>query len=80
MNNIGQADLGYSRGTLTVTSGNTTGVFAHGLGATPAHAFATPTSDPGAGRYWVTKNSTQVIVNFNTAVGSNVTFDVGAFL
>ena len=80
LNNIGQADLGYSRGTLTVTSGNTTGVFAHGLGTTPARAFATPTSDPGAGRYWVTKNSTQVIVNFNTAVGSNVTFDVGAFL
>lgn len=80
MNNIGQADLGYSRGTLTVTSGNTTGVFAHGLGATPARAFATPTSDPGAGRYWVTKNSTQVIVNFNTAVGSNVTFDAEAFL
>ena len=78
--NIGASDLGYSRGTLTVTTGNTTGVFAHGLGATPTRAFATPTSDPGAGRYWVTKNSTQVIVNFNTAVGSNVTFDVGAFL
>ena len=50
-------------------------------GAPPsARAFATPTSDPGAGRYWVTKNSTQVVVNFNTAVGSNVTFDVEAFL
>lgn len=78
--NIGQVDLGYSRGTLTVTTGNTTGVFAHNLGANPAQTIVAPTSDPGTGRWWVTKNSTQVIVNFGTAVAGNVTFDVEAFL
>lgn len=79
-NNVGASDYGYSRGSLTVNAGETTGVFNHGLGATPSRAFATPTSNPGTGSWWVTKNSTQVIVSFSSERASNVTFDVEAFL
>lgn len=77
--NRGAADYGYSRGSATVTAGNTTGVFAHGLGVTPTRVLLTPRGNPGA-HFWATANSTQAIVNLAAAAGASVTFDVEAIL
>jgi len=66
-----------ARGTVTISAGQTTGVFAHGLGAAPARVLATPRADLGLGkRWWVTVNSTQVIVNADSAVAADTAFDV----
>lgn len=41
-----------------------------------ANVTATPTADPGAGRYWIDKNADGSIYIKSSASMSNVTFDV----
>ena len=77
-----KSNIGWQNGngSLTVTSGNTTGVFAHNLGVTPSIAIATPNGNLGGLSYWVTRNDTQVIVNLSDKPSSDITFDVITFM
>jgi len=77
--NLGANDYGTSRGAVTVTTGNTTGNFAHGLGGTPSRVQVTPRGDPGA-RFWATATSTDVVVNLSAAAGADITFDIEAVI
>jgi hypothetical protein len=65
---------------VTVLSGQTAIVTAHGLLATPTWFTATPHADPGSGvRYWVTADATNVTVTISSAAGgSGLAFTVTA--
>ena len=64
-----------TRGTATITAGNTTVTVTHGLGSTPAYVTATPGADPGS-RFWVSsKGATTFVINLSSAAGGSVAFD-----
>lgn len=63
----------------------TTITLAHGLATTPSNVQLTPTSTAAGlavAAYWVTKGTTNVIINFGAAPANaaSVTFDVVAFI
>lgn len=69
-------DTDAETGTATVTAGNTTVDVTHGLGATPARVFLSPTTDTLGARWWVSaKTATTFTISLHTNQASDVSFD-----
>lgn len=66
----------FKQGASTVTSGNTTVVVSHALGAASYQVSLTPLADP-QGRFWITgKSATQFTINLQVAAPvAGVSFD-----
>lgn len=76
-NTIVRNNWGYiteNNGTVTVITGETSKVVAHGLAVEPNYIFLTPRTDPG-GYFWISaKDSMNFTVTLNSAQPTGVTF------